>query len=450
MTTLQHVLTLISPFLQPNPTYFHLSILSTTYCKLTPTLPLPSHLLFPKYQNEQKSTTSIDEYLHKLPLIATGTYSTTHISPHPLFPKVKLAVKLSPKRLQLRLDNVQQLGREINIIKTITKNTTKNNHPFISHLSTLQTPAYLCMITNLIVGGELFTHLHHKHHRTRGPTMEEATNNNHHTTALSSCPPTATKFYIAQLVLALNHLHTFLPRTSIIHRDLRQENILISSSSYLKLCDFGNARWLQFNQRAKTLCGVPESTAPEMFIPNSKNGITSHGTGVDWWALGVLSYELNVGWSPFYSENPMDIYGRILASDDTLRYPNAAAAKDTPMVEAENEDSTKSSTKGKESSKLSEWDQAKSFTLGLLERDEKKRLGSKHVKKTSAMDHFWFHDIDWENIENQTCIPPRGAFFPSHDIGRNFEFHALHEDDPPEPIHGAKGKMIWNRWCGGL
>jgi protein kinase A len=206
-----------------------------------------------------------------------------------------------------------------------------------------------------------------------------------------------------------------------------QENILVSSTAYLKICDFGNARWLKHGTRARTLCGVPESTAPEMFVPNAA-GNTTHGTAVDWWALGVLSFELNVGWSPFYSENPMDIYGRVLASPNTLHYPDTA-------------------TKDQEES--SAWAQAKSFTLGLLNRDETERLGASTSTK-SAMHHAWMQHMEWHELLHQNVVPPRGAFFPSHDVARNFELHAPREEAVPKPLSGAKGKMIWRRWCGDL
>ena len=436
------ILPLVAPFLTPNPTYFHLSTLSKTYHQTTPLLPLPPTTIL----HSIKTNNNLDQTLHNLRLLNTGTFSTVRLLQHPLFQNIQLALKLLPKRLQIKLQNVQQLRKEVTILKALSNKTTTTSsgndtsthflhlHPYISHISTIHTPAHLAVVTNLARGGELFTHVHHKHHRTRGPTVEEATQG--HSNALSSCPPEATKFYIAQLVLALEHLHTYSPHVAILHRDLRQENILVTENSYLKLCDFGNARWLKKNARAKTLCGAPESTAPEMFVPNAKTGATNHGTGVDWWALGVLSYELNVGWSPFYSENPMDIYGRILASATTLQYPDVAA------IESKTEQKT---------DVQEEWNRAKDCTLNLLHRDETKRLGGRDGKtygrdNIATYNHPWFEDMNWETLTNQTMVPPRGAFHPSHELARNFELHGWTEEDPPGPLKGAKHKMIWNRW----
>ena len=424
--TLADVLPHISIFLEPNPSYLTLASSCKIFHTITPLLPLPpafllqKHLLHPSVDN-------VDDALHRLPLLATGTYSTVRLLSHPLFQRTQLAVKLLPKRLQVRLENVQRLRREVLLLRTLavakstksTKSTATFStqplhlHPFISHIATIHSDAHLAVVTDLSVGGELFTHLHHKNQQT-------------------SCTLNVTKFYVTQLILALEHLHMVFPHAAVLHRDLRQENILVSESSYLKLCDFGNARMLKKGARAKTMCGVPESTAPEMFIPNGR-GATSHGPAVDWWALGILCYELNVGCSPFYSDNPMDIYARILASPGTLNYPDGDGSDETMEKQ---------------------WNLARQFTLLLLARDETQRLGPRDGRpaELTAGNHAWFDGTDWNRLAMQTQEPPRGSFFPSHDLRRNFELIAFdpEEEDPPAPLRSANAKMIWKRWAGTL
>jgi len=102
------------------------------------------------------------------------------------------------------------------------------------------------------------------------------------------------KFYAVQIALALGYLH----KNAIIHRDLKLENILLDMNGYLKIIDFGLAKMLAENKDlTKTYCGTPEYLAPEMI---NQSG---HNYSVDWWALGVLIYEMTIGVTPFFNKN---------------------------------------------------------------------------------------------------------------------------------------------------
>jgi serine/threonine protein kinase len=91
--------------------------------------------------------------------------------------------------------------------------------------------------------------------------------------------------------MAVGYLHS----KSIMHRDLKLENILVGEDGYLKIIDYGLAKLLNGTQLAKTFCGTPEYLAPEM-VENK-----GHDFSVDWWALGILIYELMIGVTPFYN-----------------------------------------------------------------------------------------------------------------------------------------------------
>eukprot|EP00931_Biecheleriopsis_adriatica_P054353 TRINITY_DN31976_c0_g1_i1.p1 TRINITY_DN31976_c0_g1~~TRINITY_DN31976_c0_g1_i1.p1 ORF type:complete len:1058 (+),score=217.37 TRINITY_DN31976_c0_g1_i1:23-3196(+) len=112
----------------------------------------------------------------------------------------------------------------------------------------------------------------------------------------------STAFYVACIIAGIEHLHD----RHIVYRDLKPENVMLDEQGYAKLCDMGLARFVI--SKTNTLAGTPEYMAPEVIdFPNA------HDTNCDWWSLGVLTFELNSGQTPWEDEGIDDQQGKLMA-----------------------------------------------------------------------------------------------------------------------------------------
>jgi len=205
--------------------------------------------------------------------LGTGTFGRVRMVTYNYKKPMYYALKMLKKSEIIRLKQVEHIKSEKSILSQI-------NHPFIVVLyASFQDENSLFMLMEYIIGGELFSQL-----RKVGRFSNDTS-----------------RFYAAEIVLALEYLHS----KNIVYRDLKPENLLIDKDGHMKITDFGFAKVVE--DRTWTLCGTPEYLAPE--IIQSKG----HGKAVDWWALGILIYEMLAGYPPFYDENPFGIYQKILA-----------------------------------------------------------------------------------------------------------------------------------------
>lgn len=215
-----------------------------------------------------------------LSLLSLGTFSSVYTCE---IRKERYAIKLIDKVTQARLQNIRRLRREIKVHQSCV-------HPNILNLYCVrQNSRSLFMVQEFAAKGDLFDIVNNI---TQTELKKEI---------LHSC--------CSQLIFCLHYIHA----QGIIFRDLRLENILVVNDGSLKLSDFGNAKFLLRRQKTFTLCGVPEACAPEMLCSSG------HSHPVDLWALGILLYELIMGHSPFYSENEMDTYARILSYNGKIQ-----------------------------------------------------------------------------------------------------------------------------------
>jgi serine/threonine protein kinase len=239
------------------------------------------------------------------------------------------ALKILRKTEVVKLRQVEHVNAERYIL-------SRTRHPFVVDLyATFQDSLNIYMLLSYVPGGELFTHLR----RAR------------------RFSPDVARFYLATIVLALRYLHSF----NIIYRDLKPENLLLDARGYLRLTDFGFAKIV--DDRTWTLCGTPEYLAPEIVLSEG------HGKAADWWACGVLAYEMMVGYPPFFDATPFGIYHKIVHAD--VLWP--------PGVDAG----------------------SRAFVDALLVKDKSKRLGNMGGGPQDVLAHPWFRGVDWDALERR-------------------------------------------------
>merc|ERR1712129_387092 len=110
------------------------------------------------------------------------------------------------------------------------------------------------------------------------------------------------KFYASCVEEAFDYMH----ERDIIYHDLKPENLVLTGNGYLKVTDFGFAKIVP--NKTFTLCGTPDYLAPEIVTGQG------HGKGVDWWTLGILIYEMLASFPPFFDDEPMMTYRKIIIS----------------------------------------------------------------------------------------------------------------------------------------
>ncbi|KAK7576358.1 hypothetical protein V9T40_012644 [Parthenolecanium corni] len=205
-------------------------------------------------------------------------------------------------------------------------------------------------------------------------------------------------FYAAEIVIALDYLHA----RNIVYRDLKPENLLLDRDGHLKITDFGFAKKL--TDRTWTLCGTPEYLAPE--IIQSKG----HNKAVDWWALGVLIYEMLAGYPPFFDDNPFGIYEKILAGKiEWTRFIDPIA---------------------------------KDLIKKLLVQDRTKRLGNMKNGVEDVKRHRWFKHIDWQDVYNKRLKPPIVPRITFEGDTRNFDEYPEIEWKPPSCLGTEEQKLF--------
>lgn len=260
------------------------------------------------------------------------------------------ALKCQAKKAIVESGLQEHILNEMRVMKKI-------DHPFIAKLfAALQDDKYIYFVLELLQGGELFTHL-----RNRGKLSEQSA-----------------RFYAATVVYAFSSLHA----KRIAYRDLKPENLVMDSNGYVKLVDFGLAKQL-LSGKTWTLCGTPDYLAPEIILNEG------HDLAVDYWALGILIFEMIVGAPPFYAEDPMEVYEKILSGNPPL--PTFFTKNLSDLVKK------------------------------LLRSQQGKRLGNTRGGTAAVIKHKWFSSFDWSGLESAEMKAPYKPTVAAKDDVTNFD-----------------------------
>jgi len=204
----------------------------------------------------------------------------------------EVAVKCINKK-NLKKDELQLLTREINIMQKL------RHRSIIQLIDIFETPSELFLVLELVSGGELFDQI-----------VERGNYSEHDAANL-----------IRQVLEGIDYMH----RHGVVHRDLKPENLLCAAANVIKIADFGLSKDIE-SGNLQTSCGTPSYVAPEVLLGGQ------YDNEVDIWSIGVITYVLLCGFTPFYGDNQRQLFERILHAKFDFPSPEwddvSATAKD--------------------------------------------------------------------------------------------------------------------------
>lgn len=242
-------------------------------------------------------------------------------------------------------------------------------HPFLVNMvSAFKDRDNVFLVMDLLTGGDLRFHI-----CKRRRFSEEQT-----------------RFVIACCLIGLEYLHN----NGILHRDIKPENIVLDQKGYCRITDLGIARVWRPENAADT-SGTPGYMAPEVMCRQN------HGIAVDYFAVGVIAYEMMLGKRPYLGKNRKEIKEAILAKQVQVK------KQEIPE----------------------DWSvEAADFVNRLLQRKPINRLGLNGPQEVKS--HPWFKNFPWSKLHNKELIPP---FAPSRKEEDNFESKQMMYEDPRDP-----------------
>uniref|UniRef100_A0A8C1SWE1 Protein kinase C n=1 Tax=Cyprinus carpio TaxID=7962 RepID=A0A8C1SWE1_CYPCA len=278
------------------------------------------------------------------------------------------AVKMLKKDVILQEDDVEATMIEKRVL------TLAHQHPFLTQLYyCFQTAERLFFVMEFVNGGDLMFHIQ-KCRRFDEPRA---------------------RFYAAEIISALMFLHS----KGIIYRDLKLDNILLDRDGHCKLADFGMCKEdIREGKLTSTFCGTPDYIAPEIILEEP------YGVSVDWWALGVLVYEMLSGHAPFEAETEDELFECILK--DEIIYSSWLSNEAEDILRGVNP----------------------SCRLGCMDRDG----GEEAITA-----HSFFTGLDWEKLNRREITPPFTPRIDSIEDVNNFDPDFTQEEPCLTPIEDS-------------
>ncbi|KAL4906123.1 hypothetical protein BDW74DRAFT_151338 [Aspergillus multicolor] len=300
--------------------------------------------------------------------LGKGSFGTVLLVRHALTGKLYAQKQFKKASITVHKKLVEQTKTERTILESV------NRHPFVVKLFyAFQDHERLYLVLEYAQGGELFHHL----------ALERMFDED------------AAAFYMAEMVLALEHLHQ---NVGVIYRDLKPENCLLDHEGHLLLTDFGLSKIaVDDDDRCNSSLGTIEYMAPEVVQGKP------YGKACDWWSLGALGYDLLTGSPPFKANNHAKLQEKILKQKLVLPYYLGPDAKD--------------------------------LLTRLLRKEPSKRLGYHMPKDLQTIkSHRFFRKIDWRALERRALTPPIIPVVTDPALAENFstDFTAL----PLSPVEG--------------
>lgn len=290
---------------------------------------------------------------HLISVLGRGNFGKVMLAEEKATSKL-FAIKVLKKEFIVENNEVEGTKSE----KRVFLAANRERHPFLVGLhSCFQSDASIYFIMEYISGGDLMWHIQRQQ-------FTEA----------------RAKFYAIEVLLALEYFH----QNDIVYRDLKLDNILLAADGHIKIADYGLCKErMPFGATTSTFCGTPEFMAPEIILEQP------YGRAVDWWAFGVLLYEMILGQSPFHGDDEDEIFDAIL--EDDILYPYNLARESVSILQK------------------------------LLNRDPIKRLGGGTEDAADVKRHPYFKGIVWEDYLEKKITPPHIPVITSRTDTSNFD-----------------------------